>query len=45
MKRFILISILAVASAFTITSCTEESVEPKSELDNGGGGVVDPIVK
>lgn len=32
---------LAFVLAASFTACTEEEVAPKSELENGGGGVSD----
>ena len=37
MKKFIYIILLAFVCAASFTSCTEEEVAPKSELENGGG--------
>ena len=37
MKKLIYITLFAFVSALTITSCTEEEIAPKTELDNGGG--------
>jgi hypothetical protein len=45
MKKIIYIALLALACATTFTSCTDEEVTPKTELDNGGGAANDPIVK
>lgn len=36
MKKFIYILVLAFVCAASFTSCTEEEVAPKSELENGG---------
>jgi hypothetical protein len=44
MKKFFVILLLVSATAFSITSCTEEEVAPSTELENGGGqGSIDPI--
>ena len=39
MKKIIYILLVAIASALTITSCTEENVAPKTENGGGTGGV------
>jgi hypothetical protein len=38
MKKVIYIILLSFMSALAITSCTEETVNPKSEEGSGGGG-------
>jgi hypothetical protein len=38
MKKIIYILVLAFVCAASFTSCTEEEVAPKSELENGGAG-------
>ena len=45
MKKIIYILLLAFVCAASFTSCTEEEVAPKSELDNGGGLGSDPVGK
>jgi hypothetical protein len=46
MKKLIYGFLLAVASMTVVTSCTEEDVKPKSEVDaNGGGGAIEEIKK
>ena len=37
MKKIIYILLMALVTSLSITYCTEEQVEPKSEFDNGGG--------
>jgi hypothetical protein len=37
MKKLIYIILLTVASALSFTSCTDETVEPRT-TDNGNGG-------
>lgn len=41
MKKFIYILFFAFVCAVSFSSCTEEEVKPTSELDNGGGGVIE----
>lgn len=41
MKKVFYILLMSLVASLSITACTEEQVEPKSELDNGGGGVSD----
>jgi hypothetical protein len=36
MKKIIYILFLSFVSVLAITSCTEEEIAPKSELENGG---------
>jgi len=43
MKKFIYGFLLAVVVSVTVSSCTEEEVKPSTDLENGGGGVSDPI--
>lgn len=43
MKKFIYILLLAFVCAASFTSCTEEEVTPKSDLEAGGGTGSDPI--
>jgi hypothetical protein len=38
MKKFFYVLLVVFSSAVTITSCTEEVVDPKSETDGGGAG-------
>lgn len=38
MKKIIYVIALAFICAASFTSCTEEEVAPKTELENGGGG-------
>ena len=45
MKKLFYILLLTIASAVTITSCTEEEVKPNSELDNGGGAGAEAVVR
>jgi hypothetical protein len=42
MKKIAYIILIAIASAITFTSCTEEEVMPTSGK-NGGAGVSDPL--
>ena len=42
MKKLLYIFLLALTSSLAISSCTEEEVVPATELDNGGGGGMDP---
>lgn len=43
MKKFIYIIMFALASAASITACTEEEVTPVNNTSgNGGGGISDP---
>ncbi len=37
MKKFIYIILFAMATSLTVTSCTEEVVQP-TQNENGGGG-------
>jgi len=41
MKKVIYILLFAFATAMTVTACTEEEVNPSTEL-NGGGGQSEP---
>lgn len=43
MKKFMYILVLAFVASLSFTACSEEEVTPKSEMENGGGGVSDPI--
>jgi hypothetical protein len=45
MKKLFYILFAVATISLTVTSCTEEEVKPKTELDNGGGGANDPINK
>lgn len=38
MKKIIYVLLLAFVCAASFTSCTEEEIAPKSELENGGFG-------
>jgi hypothetical protein len=37
MKKVIYTILIAVVASLSFSSCTEENIEPKTELDNGGG--------
>jgi hypothetical protein len=39
MKKLFYILLFAFSSALTFTACSDEEVNPSTELDNGGGGV------
>jgi hypothetical protein len=41
MKKIVYILLFAFVTALAFTSCTEEEVTPSTELDNGGGGVME----
>jgi hypothetical protein len=44
MKKIIYSALLILATAMTITACTEEEVKPSAETSNGGGsGSTGPI--
>jgi len=44
MKKLLYTLALAIAVTATLSSCTEENVKPKTEVDNnGGGGSTDPF--
>jgi hypothetical protein len=44
MKKLFYILLIVFVTALTFTSCTEEEVAPKTDLENGGGGgSIDPI--
>ncbi|MEO5602408.1 MAG: hypothetical protein ABIR06_15920 [Cyclobacteriaceae bacterium] len=43
MKRIIFTLLIAISSAMTFTSCTEEEVAPNTE--NGGAVFKEPVVK
>jgi hypothetical protein len=45
MKKLFYILFAVTTISLTVTSCTEEEVKPKTELDNGGGGAMEPIKK
>ncbi|MBT1699339.1 hypothetical protein KK083_20755 [Fulvivirgaceae bacterium PWU4] len=43
MKKLIYTTLLLLATILSVTSCTEETVTPTIETDNGGGsGSTDP---
>lgn len=42
MKKLIYVLLVAFAASLSITSCTEENVEPQSTGNNGGGGPSEP---
>jgi hypothetical protein len=42
MKKLFYALMIVIGASLTITACTEEEVAPTSEMDNGGGGAVDP---
>jgi hypothetical protein len=37
MKKLIYILVVSVAAAMTITSCTEEKIDPRPSYNGGGG--------
>jgi hypothetical protein len=39
MKKFIYISLIAITTALTTISCTEEDVAPIEQTNNGGGAI------
>jgi hypothetical protein len=39
MKKLFYVLLVAFAASLTITSCTEEQVEPQTTTGTGGGGV------
>lgn len=43
MKKILYILAIVVSTSLVLTSCTEESVKPKTGTENGGGS--DPIIK
>lgn len=43
MKKFIYMAIIAVVTALSVSSCTEEEVKPS--MENGGGGANEEIKK
>lgn len=44
MKKLFYTLMLAFVLTLSFTSCTEEEIAPKPELENGGGsGSIDPI--
>jgi hypothetical protein len=43
MKKLFYILFAVASIAMTVTSCTEEEVQPKTEADNGGGTGSDPV--
>ncbi|HEY0740444.1 MAG TPA: hypothetical protein VGD40_03245 [Chryseosolibacter sp.] len=42
MKKLFYILLIAMTASLTITSCTEENVEPQTSGNNGGGGASEP---
>jgi hypothetical protein len=44
MKKLFYILVLTLVTSFSISSCTEESVEPR-KADNNGGSASDPLEK
>jgi hypothetical protein len=44
MKKFIYILVLSFVTSLSVSSCTEESVEPR-KADNNGGSASDPLEK
>jgi len=42
MKKLIYILLFAFVTAMSVTACTEEEVNPSTELNGGGGGYYDP---
>jgi hypothetical protein len=45
MKKIIYLLLFVASTIVTVTSCTEEEVKPKSELDSGNGGLEDEGIK
>jgi hypothetical protein len=45
MKKLFYILFAAATIMMTVTSCTEEEVQPKTEADNGGGAGADPVIR
>lgn len=43
MKKVIYILLISFVAALSFTACTDEEVTPTTELDNGGGGVLEKI--
>lgn len=43
MKKVIYTLLLVAACSLTFTACSEEEVKPSTELENGGGGVMEKI--
>lgn len=39
MKKLFYIFLFAFASTLTITACSDEEINPSTELENGGGGL------
>lgn len=44
MKKVIYSILFGALVSLSISSCTEEEIKPTNEMENGGGGVSDPIV-
>ena len=44
MKKLLLLLVLAFGISATISSCSDDTVSPLEETDNGGGGASDPIL-
>jgi hypothetical protein len=42
MKKFIYIVLFAFVTAMSVTACTEEEVNPRTEINAGGLGDADP---
>jgi len=45
MKKLFYIVLLVLVSGLVVTSCTEESVTPSTDLSGGGGSGMDPLGK
>lgn len=43
MKKFIYTLFIIFVCTLAFTACTEEEVAPSTELNGGGGGMVDPM--
>ncbi|MFZ6014254.1 MAG: hypothetical protein ACOYXT_28190 [Bacteroidota bacterium] len=43
MKKVIYAILFSLVTCITISSCTEEQIEPKTELDNGGGSAIEKV--
>ena len=45
MKKIIYSILFCAIVSLSISACTEEEVKPADQLENGGGGVIDPTGK
>lgn len=45
MKKLFYFLFIAASITMTVSSCTEEEVQPKTEAENGGGTGSDPVIR